>query len=132
MYENYPNPYSYVNPYSGLARPQPPIMTQQPNNTFVPVSNINEAKNYMVAYGNSVTFKDENAPYIYTKTAISQMDAPIFKRYRLVEETSEMPVNTLKEEKAMDLSNFITKDEFGALQKELEALKKALGEGDNV
>lgn len=130
MYENYPNPYPYVNPYSGLARPQAPMIPQ--NNTFVPVSNINEAKNYMVAYGNSVTFKDENAPYIYTKTAISQMDAPIFKRYRLVEETSEMPVNAPKEEKAMDLSVFVTKDEFGALQKELDALKKALGEGDNV
>ena len=41
-------------------------------------------------------------------------------------------VNALKEEKAMDLSVFVTKDEFGALQKELDALKKSLGEGDNV
>jgi len=130
MYENYPNPYPYVNPYSGMTRLQAPVMPQ--NNTFVPVSNINEAKNYMVAYGNSVTFKDENAPYIYTKTAISQMDAPIFKKYRLVEETSDLPVNAPKEEMTMDLSVYVTKDEFGALQKELQALKQALGEGDKA
>lgn len=133
MYENYPNPYPYVNPYSGLARPQQPIMTQQPNNTFVPVSNINEAKNYMVAYGNSVIFRDENQPMVfYTKTANSQFEAPIFKIFDMVERKQEMPVNAPKDEKAMDLPVYVTKEEFGALQKELDALKKALGEGDSV
>ena len=35
-------------------------------------------------------------------------------------------------DKPMDLSTFVTKDEFGALQKELQALKSALGEGDKA
>ena len=119
------NPYLYQNAYANN-------QLQMQNSGFVSVANENEARNYPVAYGNSVTFKDENSPFVYTKTSISQMETPIFKKYRLVEEVSNLPVNAPNDNKPMDLSNFVTKDEFGALQKELDALKKALGEGDNV
>ena len=45
------------------------------------------ARNYPIAPGNSVTFIDENNPYCYTKTmGLNQLDRPVFKRYRLVEE----------------------------------------------
>ena len=38
----------------------------------------------------SVTFKDETAPYIYTKTmGFSQLDRPIFDKYRLIKEDAE-------------------------------------------
>lgn len=133
MYENYPNPYPYVNPYSGLARQPQQVMSQPQNNTFVPVANIDEAKNYLVGYGNSVIFRDENLPMVfYTKTVNSQFEAPIFKIFDMVERKQEMPVNAPKDEKAMDLPVYVTKEEFGALRKELDALKKALGEGDKA
>lgn len=133
MYENYPNQYPYVNPYSGLARQPQQVMSQPQNNTFVPVANIDEAKNYLVGYGNSVIFRDENLPMVfYTKTVNSQFEAPIFKIFDMVERKQEMPVNAPKDEKAMDIPVYVTKEEFGALRKELEALKKALGEGENV
>ena len=69
---------------------------QQIQNTgFISVRNVEEAMRYPVAPGNSVTFKDETAPYIYTKTmGFSQFDRPIFERYRITKEdiTEEQPV----------------------------------------
>ena len=60
----------------------------QQQNSFVHVQSENEARMYPVAYGGSVTFIDDNAPYCYTKTAgFSQFDTPTFKKFRLVEET---------------------------------------------
>ena len=48
-----------------------------------------DARNYPVAPGNSITFKDENAPYCYVKTmGFNQLDRPTFERYRLVKEDS--------------------------------------------
>lgn len=68
---------------------------QQIQNTgFISVRNVEEAMRYPVAPGNSVTFKDETAPYIYTKTmGFSQFDRPIFERYRITKEdmTEEQP-----------------------------------------
>ena len=51
------------------------------------VRNEMEARNYPVGFGNSVTFKDESAPFVYTKTmGYSQMQPPVFEKYRLVKE----------------------------------------------
>lgn len=61
------------------------IPTQQ--SPFISVRNEMEARNYPVAYGNSVTFKDENAPFVYSKTmGFSQLDKPVFEKYRLIKE----------------------------------------------
>lgn len=62
--------------------------TQQiQNGGFVPVTSEEMARNYPVAQGTSVTFRNENAPYIYTKTmGFSQLDRPIFEKYKLVKE----------------------------------------------
>ena len=67
---------------------QPPQQVQ--SSGFVCVRNEAEAKNYPIAPGNSVTFKDETAPYVYTKTmGFSQFDQPVFSKYRLVKEDAE-------------------------------------------
>ena len=117
MYSNY-SPYLYNQ-----------MQQQTQVQSFVPVSGEHEARSYPVAYGNSVTFKDETAPYLYTKTAISQMEPPIFKKFRIVE---EMPQNAVQNVQEVDLSGYVTKAEFEALQKELKALQEALGGGPNV
>ena len=63
-----------------------------PSTGFVMVRNEQEARNYPVAYGNSVTFKDESAPYIYSKTmGFSQLDRPVFEKYKLVKEEVREP-----------------------------------------
>lgn len=90
----YPYNYGYY-PYQQTQ----PQQTQQPlqiqNGGFIQVHNEFEARNYPVAPGNSVTFKDENAPYVYTKTmGFSQLDRPIFEKYRLIkEEEPPQPAN---------------------------------------
>lgn len=78
--------------YQNLYQPQqmPQAQPQQATG-FVSVRSEAEARNYPVAFGNSVTMRDENAPYIYTKTmGFSQLDRPIFDKYKLIkEEASE-------------------------------------------
>ena len=69
------------------------------NGGFVSVRGIEEAFNWPVAPGNSIMFKDENAPYVYTKTkGFSQLDQPIFERYRLVKEEDSQSSKTAQNE----------------------------------
>lgn len=94
-YNGYGMPYpSYYTPNIGQTMVSP--TTQQMNTPqnaqiqsggFIPVPSEDVARNYPVAPGNSVTFKNENAPYVYTKTmGFSQLDRPIFEKYKLVKE----------------------------------------------
>ena len=54
---------------------------QVQNGGFVTVRSEAEARAYPVAPGTSVTFKNESAPYCYTKTmGFSQFDKPIFEK----------------------------------------------------
>lgn len=72
---------------------QPQMMPQQQAAPgVVSVRSMQEAQNYPVAPGNSVMFRDENAPYVYTKTmGYSQLDRPTFEKYRLVKEEITEP-----------------------------------------
>ena len=84
-YQNY-NPNYYQQLQTANQATQQPQQIQ--NGGFVFVKDITEAMNYPVALGNSVTFKNESQPYIYTKTlGFSQLDQPIFEVFRLVKET---------------------------------------------
>ena len=148
----YQHPYQVYNPYQQF---QPNFQQQQqvPNNIqpsfqqsqqaqqiqnggFVSVHNENEARNYPIAPGNSVTFKDENAPYVYTKTqGFSQLDRPVFEKYRLVKEeeyqpqqvAQNAPASAKKTEQASNI-DYAKKDEITALWSEIEALKSKLFE----
>ena len=75
--------------------PQPVQQNQSIQNTgVIVVRNENEAKTYPVGPGYSVTFKNENEPYLYTKTVgFNQLEPPVFKRYLLVEEEEKEPVS---------------------------------------
>lgn len=70
------------------------------NAGFLSVRSEAEARNYPVAYGNSVTFKDETAPYIYVKTmGFSQLDRPTFEKYRIVKENAPVDQTEVAEPK---------------------------------
>lgn len=88
-FNNYSYPYqqNFQQPYQ---QPQ-----QIQNSGFVSVRSIEEAFNWPVAPGNSITFKDENAPFVYTKTkGFSPLEQPTFERYRLVKEEETPQVNS--------------------------------------
>lgn len=118
--------YFYPNYQSQFPNQQPQMQIQ--NGGFLPVRSRQEAMNYPVAPGMSVTFKDESAPYIYTKTkGFNQFDEPIFDVYKLTKE--EMPpVNvsephTDTENNKMDnLPTYALKSEFDALQELVSTL----------
>lgn len=81
----------FTQPIQQIQQPQQP---QIQNGGLVSVRNIQEALNYPIAPGNSVMFKDENSPFIYVKTrGFSQLDEPIFEKYRLVKEEQPQAVN---------------------------------------
>ena len=112
------------NYYPQYFQPQQMPMQQMQNQNpaqaqtsgFVSVRSEEEARNYPVAYGNSVTFKDENAPYIYTKTmGFSQLDRPIFDKYKLVKEETEAQIQTSK-----------TDPRFGDIESEIGRLWQAI------
>lgn len=120
--------YNY-NPYQQIV----PMQSQQgqiQNNGFISVRSIEEAINWPIAPGNSLTFKDESAPYIYTKTkGFSQLEQPIFEKFRLVKEEprsvdvpSSPPTSPTE---AFDAKGQIESlwEEVGALKTALEALK---------
>lgn len=94
------NPYRYTSNYGfSPSNPQP----QQSNpaiqySSVVVVRNEDEAKMYPVGPGVSVTFKNENEPYIYTKTmGFNQLEPPVFKRYLLVEEIQKEKSSEIQE-----------------------------------
>jgi hypothetical protein len=82
--------FPYIPPYQQYQQMMPNYQQPSGNGNIIPVPSEAVARNYYLAPGTSGTFINENEPYCYTKTmGLSQFDRPVFKRYRLVEETDE-------------------------------------------
>ena len=120
-------------PYNPYFYPQQQSQNQQQqiNNTgLIPVPSEQVARNYPVAYGQSVSFRDENAPYLYTKTmGFSQLDTPKFEKYKLIKEEThiETPDSCQNDsEKQEVINNTINKlkSEIDMLWNEIDILKK--------
>lgn len=124
---NFFNPYQY--PQYGYPMQNQQVQNVQPqpqqqiqSGGFMQVPNEEYARNYPVALGNSVTFKDESAPYIYTKTmGFSQLDNPTFDKYRLV----KVEPKSAKSEPPKEEAEKITYDELKA---EIEDTKREVRE----
>lgn len=103
---------------------------QQPqiqNGGFISVRSEMEARNYPIAPGNSVTFKDENQPFVYVKTmGFSQLDRPVFERFRLVKEEDmpQQPMNAPENDTHRQTGN----DTALSLKSEIDALRASYGE----
>lgn len=127
------NNYGYYPQYQqgtqmSLPNQQQPQQIQ--NGGLISVRSEMEARNYPIAPGNSITFKDENSPYVYTKTmGFSQLDRPTFEKFRLVKEdiaeTVQNGSNSTQTQNPINLSDYVKKDEFDQLRKEFEAFVKS-------
>ena len=117
---NYYNPY-----YQPQQMNYQPQQTQIQNNGFISVPSEEVARNYPVAPGNSVTFKNENAPYVYTKTmGFSQLDRPSFEKYKLVkEDVEEVPEHSNSIDELRERIGELNV-ELDELRGELDAVKK--------
>lgn len=122
-------------PQQMLQQPvQQAIQQNQPqqiqNGGFISVRSRIEAQNYPIAPGNSVTFKDETAPYVYVKTmGFSSLDRPVFEAFRLVKEDAPLQVEEMgrgraSEENNIDLSIYVTKSEIEPILARIEALEQ--------
>lgn len=143
-FPDYPGQQMYQDPaYIRMMRQQQQAMnTQQPQSQqmqqptiqqsgFVLVPSEQEARNYPVAPGNSITFKDERAPYCYVKTmGFNQLDPPTFERYRLVkEETPATAQNAPATEDSAESSKhtpYALKSDLDAIWDELDTLREKL------
>lgn len=129
-YNQMPIPVPLQNQYQQPAnQPQPQTQPQIQNGGFVSVQNEAIARNYPVAPGNSITFKDENAPYVYTKTmGFSQLDRPIFEKFKLVKEdvaeASNLPQNDPLKDDTMSETIESIKGEIKAIWNEIDGIKK--------
>lgn len=136
------NPYG-MNPYAQMAMqqyqqnmqmPQPQPQTQ--SNAIIHVPSEEVARRWDVAPNSSVTFIDDSKPYCYTKSmGMSMLEAPVFKRFRLVEEAEAAPVNedqAAAEQPAstpqIDLSAYMTKAEFESYKSIIEDMQKIVKE----
>ena len=129
FYQNYPN-YNQMYLQQQLQSIQQPQQNNQTpqiqNGGFVMVKDVNEAMNYPVAPGNSVTFKNESQPYIYTKTlGFSQLDQPLFEVFKLVKEEQNFEKEEIKEE--VPKIEYLSIDEAEKLKTEIENLKTEIG-----
>lgn len=124
------NYYPGYTPFVQNQQIQPQQVQQIQNGGFISVPGIDAARNYPVAPGNSVTFKDENAPYVYTKTmGFSPLDRPIFEKFRLVKE-EDASVNAQETAEPILNANAGKNTDY-ALKTDLEAIRgqhKALKE----
>ena len=118
---NFYNPYQYSPQYGFQTQQAQPIQQIQ-NGGFLTAPSEEYARNYPVALGNSVTFKDEHAPYVYTKTmGFSQLDSPKFEKYKLIKEDAESPL-IAPVEPSQD--NKVINDTLDDLKAEIEAVKQ--------
>ena len=116
------NPYSYFQPNF-----QQNYQPNQMQNGFVSVRTIEEAYNWPVAPGNSITFKVENTPYVCTKTkGFSPLETPVFERYRLVKEEAPQRPQEVPSEP------FDAQSQIKLLWDEVTALKGLIEGGNDV
>lgn len=113
---------------------QMPQIQQQPqqiqNGGYMTVRSEDEARNYPIALGNSMTFFNEREPYCYKKTmGFSPLDRPTFERYRIIKEESpdiqEIPntqTNTHKDDKSLNISKI--QNDMNILSERIDRLEK--------
>ena len=124
--QSYPQQYQQNN--QQMVGAQMSLPQQSQFGGFVSVRNETEARNYPVAPGNSVMFRDETGPYIYSKSmGYSQLDTPRFDKYRLVKE-EDMPVSACEthtdtlNNSTDNLPTYALKSEFDALNELVNTL----------
>lgn len=96
---------------------------------LIPVPSEAVARNYPVGFGQSVSFRDENLPFLYTKTmGFSQLEPPVFEKYRLVKEASNLPQKEPQNDEPIKSTTYVEKSEIEAVWSEIEAIKKSIEE----
>lgn len=113
-YNNYfPQTYQMPAYYPQQAQPQPP---QTQTQSLIWVQGEAGAKSYLVAPNSTVTLWDSEAQTIYIKSA----DATGMPSIRTLD-------YTIRGNEAKATVNYVTRDDFDRIEKEIDDIKKSLG-----
>lgn len=119
-YQYYPQQQTAYQQQMNVAQPQQPQQIQ--NGGFITVPNEDVVYTYPIALGNCITFKVEGQPIVIEKIkGFSQFEAPIIKRYRLVEEEKQ---EVVKEATPDNIALDTIKGEIKAIWNEIATLKE--------
>ena len=128
----YPYYQTYYSQYPQMQQQYQPMQQQSAqaqtpqiqNGGFISVRSEDEARNYPVAPGTSVTFIDEMRQKVYAKTmGFSQLDRPIFVSYKLVKEEAPQEAQIATEKPQMDNSaKYVLASEFEAIKGQIDGI----------
>lgn len=141
MYNSY-NPYNFSNPYgytytpyyNQFTQPQPqPQMQQQntqqqaqpttnTNTNKIFVSGIDDVKNKSLPFNSDVIFLDNDKPILYQKTVDSKGQFEV----KAFDITPHNNIEDTKETGKVDLSNYVPRSDFEALQGRIKGLEDKL------
>lgn len=114
------------NPYYQYYQYQQP---QQQQSALLHVQSEQQAREWSVSPGSSMMFIDDNAPYIYTKTAgNSQLEPCVFKIFKVSEIGQETPRNQAPAPGGVDIPEYVQRAEFEAFLSEFESIKEKVKE----
>ena len=117
------NPYfPYYPQYQAMQQPQ-----QQ--SALIHVQSEQQAREWSVSPGSSLMFIDDNAPYIYTKTAgNSQLEPCVFKVFQVSEIGGQNAPKTATEEKSISIPDYVTRAEYEAIMAQIDDIRKQIKE----
>lgn len=118
-------PNMFQQPQQNVAPQTPQSQVQPISSGLVSIPSEADARNYPVGYGQSVSFRDENAPYLYTKTmGFSQLEPPKFEKYKLIKESADSPEKPLEDEAPRKLPTYAEKRDIEDVRAEIKALEE--------
>lgn len=105
---------------------------QMQSGGFISVPTEQDARNYPVAPGNVITFKIENQPIVCEKAqGFSQLEGPIFNKYRLVKEEEQEVVVEAPNDTDLRQELESLKEEVRILKEKIYSKPKQLPRNDN-
>lgn len=118
------NPYfPYYPQYQTMQQPQ------QQQSALIHVQSEQQAREWSVSPGCSLMFIDDNAPYIYTKTAgNSQLEPCVFKVFQVSEIGGQNTSKTATEDKGISIPDYVTRAEYEAVMAQLDDIRKQVKE----
>ena len=118
------NPYyPYYPQYQAMQQPQ------QQQSALIHVQSEQQAREWSVSPGTSLMFIDDNAPYIYTKTAgNSQLEPCVFKVFQVSEIGSQNAPKAAAEDKGISIPDYVTRSEYDAITAQIDDIRKQIKE----
>lgn len=106
-----------------------PYQQPQQQSSLLHVQSEQQAREWSVSPGSSLMFIDDNAPYIYTKTAgNSQLEPCTFKKFMVSEIGAENAPKTVSPSESIDILPDSVRGDIEAIRAEIEDIKAKMKE----